>query len=207
MKHSLLPLKGQTEKGPAMIKNRLLSCIVLIGSLLVYGNLFAQDKKQSAEGENDNEQKEKIENLESQLVGVWKYNTSKSRSLFKRQGIDSRVYKDIIAAQRDFLLTLHADRTFEFRAQDKDTAGKWSVVQTGATEPVISLSLVFDEDKKIDVNVLTYTVEFSESMDILTFHAAKQHSFVLKQIREVTEKKDNNAAGADKSGANEKGGI
>jgi hypothetical protein len=184
-----------------MIKKRMLSFILLIGSLLVCGNLVAQDKKQSAEGENENEHKAKIENLESQLVGVWKYNTSKSRSLFKRQGIDSRVYKDIIAAQRDFLLTLHEDQTFEFRAQDKETAGKWSVVQTGATEPVISLSLVFDEDKEIEVNVLTYTVEFSENMDILTFHAAKQHSFVLKQIREVTEKKDNNA-GADKKGGN-----
>ena len=139
--------------------------------------------------QEDQTEKKELSDYEQNFVGVWKFDTTKTRNTLKNIGIDSRAAKPIISEQKLYMLTMHDDGTFEFRInRDLTGTGKWSIYEPSIEDDAGTLTLNFDENEAIQVNVMQLHFQFDDKKKVLTIRPKKKKPFVVRRVRKITEK-------------------
>ena len=139
--------------------------------------------------QEDQTEKKELSDYAKNFVGVWKFDTTKTRNTLKNIGIDSRAAKPIIAEQKLYMVTMHDDGTFEFRiSRDLTGTGKWSIYEPSIADDAGRLTLNFDENEEIQVNVMQLHFQFDDTMKVLTLRPEKKNPFVVRRVRKITEK-------------------
>ena len=161
-----------------------IACVGVLASLAQ-----AQDEQKDEQKQGQKDEKKELSDFAKNFVGVWKYDPTKTRNALKNVGIDSRASKSIINEQRVYMLTMHDDGTFEFRiTRDLNGTGKWTIYEPAVEGNSGKMTLIFDENEEIPVNVMQLHFEFEDTMRAITLRPEKKNSFVMRRIRKTTEK-------------------